>query len=42
MPAVQIRNITFGVINPDSSYLGIAIEYSIPSIGITDLLELTN
>ena len=42
MPAVQIRNITFGVINPDSNYLGIVIEYSIPSIGIKDLLELTN
>ena len=41
LPAVEIRNITFGTVDPDSNYLGIAIEYSIPSIGIADLLELT-
>ena len=41
MPAVQIRNITFGTIDPDSNYLAISIEYAIPSIGTTDLLELT-
>ena len=41
LPAVEIRNITFGTTDPDSNYLGIAIEYSIPSIGIADLLELT-
>ena len=41
LPAVEIRNITFGTTDPDSNYLGIAIEYSIPNIGITDLLELT-
>jgi|18_taG_2_1085343.scaffolds.fasta_scaffold13233_2 hypothetical protein len=41
MPAIEINNIDFGIIDPDSNYLGIAIEYSIPNIGITDLLELT-
>ena len=41
LPAVQINNIDFGITDPDSNYLGIAIEYSIPSIGIADLLELT-
>jgi len=41
MPAVQINDIVFGTTDSDSNYLGIAIEYSIPSIGITDLLELT-
>ena len=42
MPAIQLRNIVFGLKNQDSSYLGIRIEYAIPSIGIKDLLELTN
>ena len=42
MPGIQLRNIVFGLKNQDSSYLGIRIEYAIPSIGIKDLLELTN
>ena len=41
MPAIQIRSITFGNTDPDNNYLGIAIEYSIDSIGIADLLEIT-
>jgi len=41
MPAIKIRNITFGNTDPDSNYLGITIEYSIPNLGIADLLELT-
>ena len=41
MPAVQIRNITFASSLPDSSYLGMHIEYAVPGIGIKDLLELT-
>jgi hypothetical protein len=41
MPAVIIQNITFGNSNPDNNYLGIGIEYSIPAVGTTDLLELT-
>ena len=41
MPVVQIQRINFGHRDPDNNYLGIAIEYSIPAIGTTDLLELT-
>jgi phage baseplate assembly protein W len=41
MPAVNIRNITFGNSDPDNNYLGLVIEYSIPNLGIEDLLELT-
>ena len=41
MPAIQIQNIAFGRTDPDNNYLGVQIRYSIPSIGTSDLLELT-
>jgi len=41
MPAIQLRNIAFAETDPDSNYLSIAIMYSIPGIGTTDLLEIT-
>ena len=42
MPAIQLRNIRFAAADADSNTLGVSIEYAIPSIGIQDLLELTN
>jgi len=41
MPAIQIREILFANTDPDNNYLGIQIRYSIPNIGVSDLLELT-
>jgi len=41
MPAVKITDVLFEVLDPDTSSLGIAIKYSIPDIGIKDLLEFT-
>ena len=41
MPFVKIRAISFGVADQDTSQLGISIKYSIPRIGVTDLLEFT-
>jgi len=41
MPFVKIRSVSFGVADQDTSQLGIAIKYSIPRIGVTDLLEFT-
>ena len=41
MPAIQIQKIAFGRTDPDNNYLGVQIRYSIPSIGTSDLLELT-
>ncbi len=41
MPAVAILQIDFNTSNPDSNLLGIRIVYSIPDIGVTDLLKFT-
>jgi hypothetical protein len=41
MPAVGIQQINFDDSNPNVHVLGIRIVYSIPDIGVTDLLEFT-
>jgi uncharacterized protein len=41
MPAVDIQQIDFDDSNPNVHVLGIRIVYSIPDIGVTDLLEFT-
>ena len=41
LPAVQIREINFGLTDPDNNHLGLQIRYSIPAIQVSDLLELT-
>ena len=41
MPSVQIDIIDFHTIDPDANTLGFSIVYSVPQIGIKDLLEFT-
>tara|TARA_R110000824_G_scaffold363947_1_gene552286 strand:- start:4611 stop:4979 length:369 start_codon:yes stop_codon:yes gene_type:complete len=41
MPYVKIQNIKFGASDMDRNQLGIAIKFSIPRIGVTDLLRFT-
>ena len=41
LPVITIDSITFDGNNEDQNLLGISISYSIPSIGIKDLLEFT-
>jgi hypothetical protein len=41
MPVVTINNISFDVEGQDTNKLGISLEYSIPNIGIRDLLQFT-
>lgn len=41
MPAIGIRQINFDTSNPNPNLLGIRIVYTIPDIGVTDLLEFT-
>ncbi len=41
MPAIGIEQISFDTSSPDRHILGIRIVYSIPDIGVTDLLEFT-
>jgi phage baseplate assembly protein W len=41
MPAIGIQQINFDTSSPDRHILGIRIVYSIPDIGVTDLLEFT-
>tara|TARA_R100000664_G_C2700310_1_gene100894 strand:- start:148 stop:516 length:369 start_codon:yes stop_codon:yes gene_type:complete len=41
MPAVSILQIDFNTSNPDRNTLGVRIVYSIPDIGVKDLLEFT-
>ena len=41
LPVITIDSITFGGSNEDHNLLGISISYSIPSIGVKDLLEFT-
>lgn len=41
MPAVQITKLQFGGSNPDTNTLALYLEYSIPQIATSDLLEIT-
>jgi len=41
MPAIRITKIDFGNPTPDANKLGFSVEYSIPNIGVKDLLEFT-
>ena len=41
MPAVSILQVDFDTSDPDRNTLGVRIVYSIPNIGITDLLKFT-
>jgi len=41
LPVITIDSITFDGSNEDHNILGISISYSIPSIGVKDLLEFT-
>tara|TARA_R110002020_G_scaffold116757_1_gene267415 strand:- start:817 stop:1185 length:369 start_codon:yes stop_codon:yes gene_type:complete len=41
MPAIKINAINFDATNQDRNILGIVINYSIPKIGMTDLLKFT-
>ena len=41
LPVITIDSITFDGNNEDQNLLGISISYSIPSIGIKDLLQFT-
>jgi len=41
LPAVKIIQVYFGTTDPDSNFLGISINYSIPDIGAKELLEFT-
>jgi phage baseplate assembly protein W len=41
IPAVQIRKIQFADSNPDTNTLALYLEYSIPQIATSDLLEIT-
>ena len=41
MPAVQIRKLQFAGSSPDTNTLRLYLEYSIPQIATSDLLEIT-
>ena len=41
LPVVTVHRVRFDDSNPDRNTLGVAIEYSIPVLGIKDLLEFT-
>ena len=41
MPAVQIRKLQFAGSDPDTNTLSLYLEYSIPQIATSDLLEIT-
>jgi hypothetical protein len=41
MPGVTIYNIDFYALDPDTNSMAFRIEYSIPNIGVSDLLEFT-
>jgi len=41
MPAVQIRKLQFADSDPDTNTLSLYLEYSIPQIATSDLLEIT-
>jgi len=41
LPVITIDSITFDGSNEEQNLLGISISYSIPSIGVKDLLEFT-
>jgi phage baseplate assembly protein W len=41
MPAIQIKSLQFTNSNPDNNTLSLYLEYSIPQIATSDLLEIT-
>ena len=41
MPSVVIHNIVFHGSDPDTNSLAFAIQFSVPDIGLSDLLEFT-
>ncbi len=41
MPAVQVVELRFSSLGQDTNTLGLFLEYSIPEIATTDLLEIT-
>ena len=41
MPAVQIKRLQFSNSDPDTNTLSLYLEYSIPQIATSDLLEIT-
>mgnify|MGYP003626965584 CR=1 FL=1 len=41
LPIINILEVNFDTSNPDANILGIRILYSLPDVGITDLLEFT-
>lgn len=41
MPSVVVHNINFYGSDPDMNSLAFAIQYSVPDIGLSDLLEFT-
>ncbi len=41
MPGVAIHKIDFYALDPDTNSMAFRIEYSIPNIGVSDLLEFT-
>jgi len=41
MPAIQIQKLQFAGSNPDTNTLALYLEYSIPQIATSDLLEIT-
>ena len=41
MPGIKINSINFDATDQDSNKLGIVITYSIPAVGVSDLLKFT-
>ena len=41
LPVINVSEVSFDTSNPDANVLGIRIIYSLPDVGITDLLEFT-
>ncbi len=41
LPVINVAEVSFDTSNPDANVLGIRILYTLPDVGITDLLEFT-
>lgn len=41
LPVINVSEVSFDTSNPDANVLGIRILYTLPDVGITDLLEFT-
>lgn len=41
MPAIRVEEISFIILDPDTNSMSFQIIYSIPDIGVNDLLEFT-